>query len=389
MREHADKRAAKVFEGMGIYAPTLGIIGAVLGLMAVMQNLADPSKLGHGIAAAFTATVYGIGLANLFFLPIAGKLKGIVAEQTQVREMVIEGIVSIVLGENPRAIESKLQWLPALMGQPRFQQRGSLSHHIELRPDPFANGAQAQTRRARQSRGLGHSLRRPDHAAARVLRGDVRDLLDQRGQVPRVVRFAAGGIPRRAAHARAGPGGREDARLGRRHRGVDRAAGDDRTGSRARCSRRSRSTAGRHGRAQRTPAQVDRRCAMVDRPAGSSGRVADELEKALAPLVDCRPDRGAPPSSSGSKSKSAPTSCSRAASRSCPTRHCRRSMRSPRRSPSIRIRCASKATPTIARSARRTIPSNWELSAARAASVVHLLREGRRGSGAAVRDRAR
>jgi chemotaxis protein MotA len=108
LREQSDTRAAKVFEGMGIYAPTLGIIGAVLGLMAVMQNLADPSKLGHGIAAAFTASVYGIGLANLFFLPIAGKLKGIVAEQTQVREMVIEGVVSIVLGENPRAIESKL-----------------------------------------------------------------------------------------------------------------------------------------------------------------------------------------------------------------------------------------------------------------------------------------
>src|SRR4051812_30848863 len=108
VREHADTRAAKVWEGMGIYSPTLGIIGAVLGLMAVMQNLADPSKLGHGIAAAFTATVYGIGFANLFFLPIAGKLKGIVAEQSQVREMVIEGMISIAQGENPRAIESKL-----------------------------------------------------------------------------------------------------------------------------------------------------------------------------------------------------------------------------------------------------------------------------------------
>ncbi len=107
-REQLDTRAAKVYEGMGIYAPTLGIIGAVLGLMAVMQNLADPSKLGTGIAAAFTATVYGIGFANLFFLPIAGKLKGIIAEQSHVREMVIEGVVSIVLGENPRAIESKL-----------------------------------------------------------------------------------------------------------------------------------------------------------------------------------------------------------------------------------------------------------------------------------------
>jgi chemotaxis protein MotA len=108
-RELADLRAAKVFEGMGVYAPTLGIIGAVLGLMAVMQNLADPSKLGAGIAAAFTATVYGIGLANLFLLPAAAKLKGIVAEQAQLREMVIEGMVSIAQGDNPRTIESKLQ----------------------------------------------------------------------------------------------------------------------------------------------------------------------------------------------------------------------------------------------------------------------------------------
>ena len=108
-REHADTAAAKVFEGMGVYSPTLGIIGAVLGLMAVMQNLADPSKLGHGIAAAFTATVYGIGLANLFFLPVAAKLKGAIASQSQVREMVIEGMISIAQGENPRSIESKLQ----------------------------------------------------------------------------------------------------------------------------------------------------------------------------------------------------------------------------------------------------------------------------------------
>jgi chemotaxis protein MotA len=107
-REAADTRAAKVFEGMGIYAPTLGIIGAVLGLMAVMQNLADPSKLGKGIAAAFTATVYGIGLANLFFLPIANKLKTAVAAQSHVREMIIEGMISIAQGENPRSIESKL-----------------------------------------------------------------------------------------------------------------------------------------------------------------------------------------------------------------------------------------------------------------------------------------
>jgi len=107
-REGADIRAAKVFEGMGIYSPTLGIIGAVLGLMAVMQNLSDPSKLGPGIAAAFTATVYGIGLANLFFLPMAAKLKTVAQTQSHIREMAIEGLISIAQGENPRIIESRL-----------------------------------------------------------------------------------------------------------------------------------------------------------------------------------------------------------------------------------------------------------------------------------------
>ncbi|MGD8498094.1 MAG: flagellar motor protein, partial [Chromatiales bacterium] len=108
-REEVDLQAAKVFEGMGIYSPTLGIIGAVMGLMAVMQNLADPSKLGHGIAAAFTATIYGIALANLFFLPLASKLKGTVTRQTKFREMIMEGIIAIAEGENPRSIETKLQ----------------------------------------------------------------------------------------------------------------------------------------------------------------------------------------------------------------------------------------------------------------------------------------
>jgi chemotaxis protein MotA len=108
-RETSDLLAAKVFEGMGIYAPTLGIIGAVLGLMAVMQNLADPTKLGTGIAAAFTATVYGIGLANLFLLPIASKLKTSAQALSRVREMVIEGMIAIAQGENPRAIDNRLQ----------------------------------------------------------------------------------------------------------------------------------------------------------------------------------------------------------------------------------------------------------------------------------------
>jgi chemotaxis protein MotA len=109
VREQVDTRAAKVFEGMGIYSPTLGIIGAVLGLMSVMQNLADPSKLGHGIAAAFVATIYGIGLANLLLLPMASKLKVVIQGQSEAREMVIEGMMSIAHGENPRTIEAKLQ----------------------------------------------------------------------------------------------------------------------------------------------------------------------------------------------------------------------------------------------------------------------------------------
>jgi chemotaxis protein MotA len=103
-----DMAAAKVFEGMGIYAPTLGIIGAVLGLIAVMKNLADPSKLGHGIAAAFTATIYGIGSANLVLLPMATKLKGVVNDQAAERDMIVEGLIAIAQGENPRNIETRL-----------------------------------------------------------------------------------------------------------------------------------------------------------------------------------------------------------------------------------------------------------------------------------------
>ncbi|MFO7325822.1 MAG: flagellar motor protein [Pseudomonadota bacterium] len=108
-REAADLRAARVFEGMGTYAPTLGIVGAVLGLMSVMQNLTDPSKLGTGIAAAFTATVYGIALANLFLLPMASKLKTAAQALSHVREMVIEGMIAIAQGENPRIIDTRLQ----------------------------------------------------------------------------------------------------------------------------------------------------------------------------------------------------------------------------------------------------------------------------------------
>lgn len=107
--EHADTQGAKVYEGMGGYCPTIGIIGAVMGLIHVMNNLADPSKLGPGIAVAFVATIYGVGLANIIFLPVANKLKSSIHKQSKFREMIIEGIIAIAEGENPRNIETKLK----------------------------------------------------------------------------------------------------------------------------------------------------------------------------------------------------------------------------------------------------------------------------------------
>jgi len=102
-------QSARVWEAAAGYSPTIGIIGAVLGLMHVMQNLSDPSKLGAGIAVAFVATIYGVALANLLFLPIANKLKAIIMQQSQLLEMVVDGLVGIANGENPRLVEIKLQ----------------------------------------------------------------------------------------------------------------------------------------------------------------------------------------------------------------------------------------------------------------------------------------
>ena len=93
----------------GGYAPTIGILGAVMGLIHVMENLSDPSKLGAGIAVAFVATIYGVGSANLIFLPIAKKLLAHVSRLSLVREMYIDGLISIANGDNPRIIESRLQ----------------------------------------------------------------------------------------------------------------------------------------------------------------------------------------------------------------------------------------------------------------------------------------
>lgn len=109
IQESDDIQAAKVFEAMGGYSPTIGIIGAVMGLIHVMGNLADPSSLGSGIAVAFVATIYGVGLANLLFLPIGNKLKSVVAQRSRVQMMLIEGLIGVADGDNPRNIESRLQ----------------------------------------------------------------------------------------------------------------------------------------------------------------------------------------------------------------------------------------------------------------------------------------
>ena len=101
-------QAAHVFESMGGYAPTIGIIGAVLGLIHVMTDLQDPGLLGEGIAVAFVATIYGVGIANLLLLPCAKKIKSYARELSALQEMVMEGLVSIAEGDNPRTVQERL-----------------------------------------------------------------------------------------------------------------------------------------------------------------------------------------------------------------------------------------------------------------------------------------
>lgn len=106
--ERRERQAVRIWEAAGGYAPTIGILGAVLGLIQVMENLSDPSKLGGGIAVAFVATVYGVGLANLVFLPISNKLKTIVADEVRRREMLTDVFCSVANGDNARIVEERV-----------------------------------------------------------------------------------------------------------------------------------------------------------------------------------------------------------------------------------------------------------------------------------------
>jgi chemotaxis protein MotA len=109
--ETEQRQAIKIWESAGGYSPTIGILGAVLGLVHVMENLSEPAKLGSGIAVAFIATIYGVGLANLVFLPISNKLKGIVSREIDLREFLISVFSDIASGDNSRVVEERLTGL--------------------------------------------------------------------------------------------------------------------------------------------------------------------------------------------------------------------------------------------------------------------------------------
>jgi chemotaxis protein MotA len=109
LAEHHIEADAKVFEAAGGYSPTIGIIGAVLGLIQVMKNLANIDEVGHGIATAFIATIYGVGFANLFFLPAGNKIKARAEKNARMQELILEGVIGIVEGLNPKLIRGKLE----------------------------------------------------------------------------------------------------------------------------------------------------------------------------------------------------------------------------------------------------------------------------------------
>jgi len=107
--EVQQRSAVKVWDAAGGYAPTIGILGAVMGLIHVMENLSDPALLGSGIAVAFVATIYGVGLANLIFLPVANKLKTHIQHEMMRREMLLNAWVSIAKGDHPKIVEERIQ----------------------------------------------------------------------------------------------------------------------------------------------------------------------------------------------------------------------------------------------------------------------------------------
>jgi chemotaxis protein MotA len=124
-KEEQEEKIPQLFESAGGFSPTIGIIGAVLGLIQVMQHLDKIDEVGRGIAVAFVATIYGVGAANLFFLPAAGKLKIRIRDEQIIREMTLEGVLSILEGMNPRMLEAKLLGFLTQAREPAPQTRSS------------------------------------------------------------------------------------------------------------------------------------------------------------------------------------------------------------------------------------------------------------------------
>jgi chemotaxis protein MotA len=120
-KRKADHQSAKFYEAMGGYAPTVGIIGTVLGLVHVLENLSQPEKLGHLIAGAFVATLWGVGTANVMWLPIAARLKRLSEVECQQMELVVEGVLAIQSGMSPRVVQQRL----ASMLPPDSQQKAA------------------------------------------------------------------------------------------------------------------------------------------------------------------------------------------------------------------------------------------------------------------------
>jgi len=142
--EQSAEAQAKVWEAAGGYAPTIGIIGAVMGLIQVMKHLEDIKAVGHGIAVAFVATVYGVGSANIFFLPVANKLKARMRDAALRKEMILEGIIGIVEGLNPTLIRTKLE---AYMEEPATPQKTKAAKNVRV---PGKAGAGPQAARSEQ-----------------------------------------------------------------------------------------------------------------------------------------------------------------------------------------------------------------------------------------------
>jgi len=145
MTESRAVAEAKVFEAAGGYSPTIGIIGAVMGLIQVMKNLANIEEVGHGIAVAFVATVYGVGIANIVLLPAATKIKARIGSETELKQLKLEGVTAIVEGLNPKLIRSKLE---AYQHEPKAEQKSKAKDNKTApasKPAPAAKPAPAKS----------------------------------------------------------------------------------------------------------------------------------------------------------------------------------------------------------------------------------------------------